>query len=124
VDPAKGDVYVTDGLRNRRVVVFDAAETSFAMGTARPRRQKLTRGRAGCFRRSGCTHCHGKRWLVYVCDRWGDRVEVFDKMAISKRTSFLESKALRLQGWVQIGLAFYRIKLKNSCTLSSMGRRD
>ena len=85
VDPANGDVYISDGYGNSRIVVFDrngqyirqwgrqgtAAETEAAVG--------------GIFIK--IVHCvvFDNAGLVYVCDKQGDRVQVFDKQGNFKR---------------------------------------
>ncbi len=92
VDPANGDVYVTDGLRNRRVVVFDRSG-NFLRQWGRQATQAETNARAGGVFQA-VVHCiaMGNDGLVYVCDRWGDRVEVFDKMGNFQKNILLESK--------------------------------
>jgi len=57
LDPANGDIYVADGYGNKRVAA----------------------GAPGVF--SSVVHCIAisNAGLVYVCDRQGDRVQVFDK---------------------------------------------
>jgi sugar lactone lactonase YvrE len=92
VDPANGDVYIADGLHNRRVVVFDRSG-NFLRQWGRQATQVETDARAGgVFQR--VVHCiaMGNDGLVYVCDRWGDRVEVFDKMGNFERNILLENK--------------------------------
>jgi DNA-binding beta-propeller fold protein YncE len=85
VDPGNGDIYVADGYGNTRIAVFDrngqflrqwgrqgnAAETEAAVG--------------GIFIK--IVHCvvFDNAGLVYVCDKQGDRVQVFDKMGNFKR---------------------------------------
>jgi hypothetical protein len=98
VDPANGDVYISDGYGNRRVVVFD-------------RDGKFLRqwGRQGTLAESDAgvgdafldvVHCIviGKDGLVYVGDRLGLRFHVFDKMGNFKRNIVVESKTGRLTG--------------------------
>jgi DNA-binding beta-propeller fold protein YncE len=85
VDPRANEVYVADGLGNRRVVVFDATTGAYkrhwgAYGekpddsplptydpNAAPTRQ---------FREVTCAKV-SKDGLVYVCDRQSDRIQVF-----------------------------------------------
>jgi DNA-binding beta-propeller fold protein YncE len=85
VDPGNGDIYVADGYGNTRIAVFDrngqflrqwgrqgnSAETEAAVG--------------GIFIK--VVHCvvFDNAGLVYVCDKQGDRVQVFDKMGNFKR---------------------------------------
>ena len=72
-------------------------------------RRRLTRGLAAYS--SAPVHCVviGNDGLVYVCDRLGDRVEVFDKMGNFKRNIRIQSKtahrtnsenAVGTAGWV------------------------
>jgi len=92
VDPANGDVYVADGYGNSRIAVFDrnghflrqwgrqgtAAEAEAAMG--------------GAFLK--IVHCvvMDHAGLVYVCDKQGDRVQVFDKMGNFKRNVLIDPR--------------------------------
>jgi DNA-binding beta-propeller fold protein YncE len=82
IDPSNGDVYVADGEEpgsNHRVAVFDR--------NGRFLRQWVLQRKAESEGRQGdefmqIPHCVaiGNDGLVYVCDRRGDRVQVFDKM--------------------------------------------
>jgi len=76
VDPANGDVYIADGYGNHRVVVFDK--------NGRYLRQWGSAGTGpGQFAPGGGGHPHcvvfDKHFLLYVCDRANDRIQVFDK---------------------------------------------
>ena len=78
----RGSVYIADGYGNHRVVVFDAKGTYL--------RQWGSAGTGpGQFAPSGGGHPHcvvlGNDGLVYVCDRQGNRIEVFDKVGTLKR---------------------------------------
>ena len=76
VDRQNGDVYVSDGEgagSNRRIAVFDARGTF------------LRQWQPGDM---DTVHCMaiGKDGLVYVCNRNGSRIQVYDKMGALKRT--------------------------------------
>jgi DNA-binding beta-propeller fold protein YncE len=103
VDPANGDVYIADGYRNRRVVVFDGDGT-FLRQWGRQATEAETHERAGGVFQE-VVHCVtiGYDGLVYTCDRWGDRIEVFDKMGNFQRNILLESKTTvptGAAGWI------------------------
>lgn len=79
IDPGNGDVYVADGYDNRRVVVFDKAGKFLRQWGRQGTPDEARSGVGGVF--AGIVHCVviGKDNLVYVCDRNGDRVQVFEK---------------------------------------------
>ena len=79
IDPVNGDIYVSDGYGNRRVVVFDKTG-AFLRQWGRQATDDETRKRTpGVF--AEVVHCItlSNAGLVYVCDRQGDRVQVFQK---------------------------------------------
>ena len=89
IDPSNGDVYVADGYGNRRVVVF-SREGQFLRQWGRQGTVAQTEsGVGGVF--LDTVHCiaidHAS--LVYVCDRKGDRVEVFDKMGNFQKNIYI-----------------------------------
>jgi len=76
VDRQNGEVYVSDGEgagSNRRIAVMDA--------NGKFLRQWQPEGME-------TVHCmtHGKDGLVYVCNRNGSKIQVYDKMGVLKRT--------------------------------------
>jgi DNA-binding beta-propeller fold protein YncE len=85
VDPTNGDVYISDGYSNRRVVVFDSAGHFLRQWGGQGALADVKAGVGGVFLRT--VHCvaMANDGLVYVCDREGDRVEVFDKAGNFKR---------------------------------------
>jgi DNA-binding beta-propeller fold protein YncE len=90
VDPANGDVYIADGYGNRRVVVFDKNGHFLRQWG---RQGTVAEGEAGTpdvFVQ--WVHCLilGNDGLVYVCDRRGDRIEVFDKMGRFKKNIYIQ----------------------------------
>jgi DNA-binding beta-propeller fold protein YncE len=80
VDPDTGDIYISDGYGNKRVVVFDSEGNYLRQwgrhATAAERAAKTP----GTF--YNVVHCIeiSNAGLIYVCDRQGSRVQVFDKM--------------------------------------------
>jgi DNA-binding beta-propeller fold protein YncE len=79
VDPANGDVYVADGYGNRRVAVFDRAGNFLRQWGRQATQQEIDAGVGGAF--AQVVHCiaMSRAGLIYVCDRQGQRVQVFDK---------------------------------------------
>ena len=79
IDPANGDIYVADGYGNKRVAVFDREGRFLRQWGARATAAETQAGAPGVF--SNVVHCIelSNAGLVYVCDRQGDRVQVFDK---------------------------------------------
>jgi hypothetical protein len=79
----RGSVYVADGYGNHRVVVFDANGTFL--------RQWGSSGSGpGQFVATGGGHPHcvvlGRDGSVYACDRGQNRIHVFDRTGVLKRT--------------------------------------
>ena len=85
VDPGNGDVYISDGYGNKRVVVFDKAGQFLRQWGRQGTAADAAAGVGGVF--VNIVHCVvlGNDGLVYVCDRNGDRIQVFDKMGTFKR---------------------------------------
>jgi DNA-binding beta-propeller fold protein YncE len=92
VDPADGDIYIADGYGNRRVVVFDREGKFLRQWGQQATQAQTDAGVPSVFLK--VVHCVllGNDGLLYVCDRLGDRVEVFDKMGNFKRNILIESK--------------------------------
>jgi DNA-binding beta-propeller fold protein YncE len=86
VDPANGDLFVSDGYGNKRVVVFDKTGKFLRQWGRQGTTAEAAAGVGGAF--VNIVHCVvlGNDGLVYVCDRNGDRVQVFDKMGAFKRS--------------------------------------
>src|SRR5260370_3403304 len=83
VDPSNGDVYVADGEEpgsNHRVAVFDRNGRFLRQWVLHRTKAEMEAGEGDEFMQ--VPHCVaiGNDGLVYVCDRRGDRVQVFDKM--------------------------------------------
>jgi len=86
-DPGAGEIYVSDGYGNRRVIVFDRATGAYkrhwgAYG-ARPSDETLPPydPAAPPSKQFSTAHCVvvANDGLVYVCDRVNDRIQVFKK---------------------------------------------
>jgi hypothetical protein len=98
VDPTNGDVYIADGYTNRRLVVFDREGHFLRQWGRQGTLAEVDAGVGGVFLRE--VHCVviGNDGFVYVCDRYGNRIEVFDKMGNFQRNILVESKTARLAG--------------------------
>lgn len=79
VDQGSGEVYVADGYGNRRVAVFDSNGNYLRQWGRQATPEEMETGAGGVF--AEVVHCVtiSNAGLVYVCDRQGDRVQVFDK---------------------------------------------
>jgi sugar lactone lactonase YvrE len=80
VDPSNGDIYVADGYGNRRVAVFNRNGEFLRQWGRQATQQEIESGAPAAF--AQLVHCiaMSRAGLIYVCDRQGDRVQVFDKM--------------------------------------------
>jgi len=80
VDPETGDVYIADGYGNKRVVVFDAQGNYLRQWGRLASERERANATPGTF--TAVVHCidMSNEGLIYVCDRQGNRVQVFDKM--------------------------------------------
>src|ERR1700731_1077932 len=83
VDPSNGDIYAADGEEpgsNHRVAVFDRNGKFLRQWVLQRTKAEAEAGEGDSFMH--VPHCvaTGNDGLVYVCDRRGDRVQVFDKM--------------------------------------------
>jgi DNA-binding beta-propeller fold protein YncE len=91
VDPANGDVYVADGYGNRRVAVFNKNGEFLRQWGRQATPQETIDGVSGVF--AQLVHCiaMSRAGLIYVCDRQGDRVQVFDKMGTFVRSIWVRT---------------------------------
>ena len=91
VDPGNGDVYVADGYGNRRVAVFDRQGHFVRQWGRQATKEDTEAGVGGAF--AQVVHCiaMSNAGLLYVCDRQGDRVQVFDKMGNFKRNIWVKT---------------------------------
>ena len=88
VDPSNGDIYVADGEEpgsNHRVAVFDRNGKFLRQWVLQRTKFEAAAGEGDSFMQ--VPHCVaiGNDGLVYVCDRRGDRVQVFDKQGNFKK---------------------------------------
>lgn len=79
VDSTNGDIYVADGYGNSRIAVFDRKGQFLRQWGRQGTKAEVEAGVGGVFMQ--VVHCVtiGNDGFVYVCDRQGDRIEVFDK---------------------------------------------
>ncbi len=91
IDPASGDIYVADGYGNKRVAVFDRDGRFLRQWGRQATPAESTAGEPGAF--ANVVHCVAisRAGLVYVCDRQGDRVQVFDKMGTFVRNIWIRT---------------------------------
>ena len=89
VDPDNGDIYVADGYGNRRVAVFDSNGQYLRQWGRQATLQEIKSGVGGAF--AYAVHCIAisKAGLVFVCDREGDRIQVFDKQGTHIRNIWI-----------------------------------
>jgi len=93
VDPGNGDIYVADGYGNRRVIVFDKTGKFLRQWGRQATEDETRAGAPGAF--AQLVHCIaiGNNGLVYVCDRQGDRVHVYDKSGNFQRNIWIKTGA-------------------------------
>jgi len=98
VDPANGDVYITDGYGNRRVVVFDRNGNYIRQFGRQATKAESESGMGGVF--LGIVHCLAlsSDGLLYVADRDGKRIQVFDKTGNFKKNIFIKRRRADLPG--------------------------
>jgi hypothetical protein len=91
IDPENGDIYVADGYGNRRIAVFDKTGNFLRQWGRQATGEEARAGTPGAF--AQLVHCVaiGNDGLVYVCDRQGDRVQVFDKAGNFKRNIWIRT---------------------------------
>ena len=91
VDPANGDIYVADGYGNRRIAVFDKNGKFLRQWGHQATKEEIESGAGGAF--AQIVHCiaMSNAGLIYVCDRQGDRIQVFDKMGNFKRNIWIRT---------------------------------
>ena len=96
VSPANGDVYVADGYGNRRVAVFDRNGKFLRQWGRQATVEETKRGEPATF--AEVVHCiaMSNAGLLYVCDRQGDRVQVFDTMGKFVRNIWIRTGTAEL----------------------------
>jgi DNA-binding beta-propeller fold protein YncE len=90
-DPENGDVYFADGYGNRRVVVFDKNGKFLRQWGRQATPEEMEVGVGGVFAEVVHSVAISNAGLVYVGDRQGDRVQVFDKMGGFKRNIWVRT---------------------------------
>ena len=91
VDPSSGDVYIADGYGDHRIAVFDKSGKFLRQWGRQGTKDEAAAGDGGAF--MGVVHCvvMDNSGLVYVCDRQGNRIQVFDKMGSFKKSIWIKS---------------------------------
>lgn len=79
VDPTNRDFYVTDGYGNRRVVVFDRSGKFLRQWGRQATPEEAEAGAPHAFANVVHDVVISKAGLLYVCDRWGNRIHVYEK---------------------------------------------
>jgi DNA-binding beta-propeller fold protein YncE len=102
VDSAANEVYVADGVANRRIVVFDATSGAYKRhwgaygqppGEADPAPYNPNGPPSRQFSTVSCVKVSGDG-LVYVCDRRNDRIQVFRKDGTFVKESFVSKTTM------------------------------
>ncbi len=96
VDPANGDVYVADGYNNRRVVVLDREGRFLRQWGRQGTKEEIQGGVGGVFAKVVHSVAISNAGLVYVGDRQGDRIQVFDKVGNFKRNIWVRTGTAEL----------------------------
>ena len=106
VDPKTNEVFVADGYRNRRVIVFDADTGAYkrhwgAYGKQPPDGPQVSRPDPDLKKRREqfeLIHCvaGSNDGLLYTCDRANSRIQVFKKDGTFVRETFIEPRATGL----------------------------
>lgn len=91
VDQSNGDVYFADGYGNRRVAVFDCNGKFLRQWGRQATPEEMEAGVGGAFAEVVHSVIISNAGLVYVGDRQGDRVQVFDKMGNFKRNIWVRT---------------------------------
>jgi DNA-binding beta-propeller fold protein YncE len=92
VDPGNGDIYISDGYGNRRVAVFDKAGKFLRQWGRQATEEETQKNVPGVF--AEVVHCiaMSNAGLIYVCDRQGNRVQVFQKDGTFVRNILIPNK--------------------------------
>jgi DNA-binding beta-propeller fold protein YncE len=96
VDPGNGDIYIADGYGNRRVAVFDKAGKFLRQWGRQATDEEIQQNAPGAF--AQVVHCiaMSNAGLIYVCDRQGNRVQVFQKDGTFVRNILIPNKSGKL----------------------------
>jgi hypothetical protein len=101
VDPANGDVYITDGYGNRRVVVFDKNGKYIRQFGRQATEQETADKTGGVFTETVHHVAMSNEGLLYVCDREGRQIQVFDKMGNFKSRITIPRRRADLPGYAE-----------------------
>jgi hypothetical protein len=98
VDPANGEVFIADGYGNRRVAVFDRNGNYLRQFGRQATPAENDAAMGGVF--LGIVHCVvlSNDGLLYVADRDGKRIQVFDKLGNFKKNIFIKRRRADLPG--------------------------
>jgi hypothetical protein len=98
VDPVNGEVYIADGYGNRRIVIFDRNGNFLRQFGRQAAQAENDAGMGGVF--LGIVHCVvlSNDGLLYVADRDGERIQVFDKLGQFKKNIFIKRRRADLAG--------------------------
>jgi hypothetical protein len=97
-DPENGDIYIADGYGNRRVVVFDRDGKYIRQFGRQATKEEAATGVGGVFLHYVHSLLMSNEGLLYVADREGQRIQVFDKMGNFKKNIFLPRRRPELPG--------------------------
>jgi DNA-binding beta-propeller fold protein YncE len=95
-DPHNDDVYFADGYGNRRIVVYDKNGKFLRQWGRQATAEEMEAGVGGVFAEVVHSVAISNEGLVYVGDRQGDRVQVFDKQGNFKRNIWVRTGTPRL----------------------------
>ena len=95
-DPANGEIFISDGYGNRRVVVFDKDGKFLRQWGRQATDEETQQGVPGVF--AQVVHCiaMSNAGLIYVCDRQGNRIQVFRKDGTFVRNIAIPNKSGKL----------------------------
>jgi len=105
VDPSNGDVYIADGYGNHRLVVFDKNGSFLRQWGEAATVAEANAGVGGKFLAQVHGVNLGRDGLVYVNDRKGDRIQVFDKLGQFQRNIWIK-KGVGINNPASIGTAW------------------
>ena len=90
-DPTNDDVYFADGYGNRRIIVYDKNGKFLRQWGRQATPEEMEAGVGGAFAEVVHSVAISNEGLVYVGDRQGDRVQVFDKQGNFKRNIWVRT---------------------------------
>lgn len=95
-DPDTGDIYVADGYGNRRIIVFDREGKFLRQWGRQATEEETQKGEPGVFAEVVYCISMSNAGLLYVCDRQGNRVQVFEKSGKFVRNIPIPNKSGKL----------------------------